>query len=930
MFRYLLPLLGLGVWAVPAPADDPATPRPTPLTRPEMKRLIEEMKQRTPRIPLPPLTDEEKARLGERGTGYEARLRQLYLQGLGDARGPGGGPAAGGASAAPDPDVTLDNVFRVQMFWIVCRMNNCQYCQGHQEGGLLRGGQTDDQIAALDGDWSEFPPDRRAAFAFARKLTYEPHKLADADVDALRKFYTDKQVLEIILSVARNNVLNRWKEGVGVPQSANGGGGFRGAAAPADAPPAPPAKHTYDTPTSDKYKDAVSKVAPIAYDAEGKPTRATVFTRAPLEPRAEVEKALAAARARKPRLPLVDEAAAREVASSDFPSGPLPNWVRLLATFKVQGKARIATQKAVEEKGDLSPLLKARVAWVIARQDRTWYALADAKRRLAALGQSEDQIYALDGDRKELGEADRAMLNVAQKLAASPVVLTDNDVAAAVKLAGPRDVTQLVNYVTNRAAFGRITEAAGLPAEADDTQGTAAPAVIPGTPSAEPKPVAATREEEKALLEAHKKARPRLPMPPPPAADSKDQFAKVNNARFRAYYLPDLQGGGLSRDPDPAMTLDNTFKVKLFWVTSRVNNCYYCLGHQEHKLAAAGLSDDAIAALDGDWAGHPLAEQAALRFTRKLALMPHHVTPDDVKHLGTYYTPTQVSEIVVTVAGYTATNRWTDGLNIPAEENAEFFRKGDAKADFSRFTTPTSPKYATARSAVATLPDGAEKASAPKVPARPALESREQVEARWKEARTRAAVLPLADAKAAAAAWGGENAPNWAKLLAVFPKAGGSRIAGLKAAAEKGRLNPRLKAAIAWAAAREDRAWYALAVARDRLKAVGFTDDQVFALDGDKNDLPARDGRPWPSPASWPSPRPRSRTWTSRGCGRCSPTRRWPRSSTTPATRPSSTGPPRRPTCRSTTDGRRGRAGGKPARRGIAHTPEGGRCRDAP
>lgn len=845
MFRYLLPLLGLGVWAVPAPADDPAAPRPTPLTRPEMKRLIEEMKQRTPRIPLPPLTDDEKAKLGDRGGGYEGRLRFHYLPGGNEQRpanAGGNAGAAGGAGGAlsgeRDPAATIDTTFKVQMFWIVCRANNCQYCQGHQEGKLLREGQTEDQIAALDGDWADQTPAKQAAFAFARKITHEPNALSDADIDGLRKHYTDRQIVEIILSVAGNNQINRWKEGVGAPQGA-GGGGFGRRDANAPAPPPEPAKHTYQTPTSDKYKDAVTKVAAVDVGADGQPTTKTVSKRPALEGRAEVAKALAAARARKPRLPLVDEEKAREIAPEDLAKGPLPQYVRLLAVVPSQGKGRAAAQRSAEEKGDLSKLLKAQVSWIVARQDRAWYATGEALRRLKALGQTDEQVFALDGDWAGFTTTERALFTVAKNLAASPVVLTDNEVTAAVKLAGPRDVTQLVQYVTVRASFDRITEAAGLAVEADEPK--AEPAAIPGTPSAEPKPVAATREEEKALLEAHKKARPRLPMPPPPA-DPNDARNRVNNGRFRAHYLPDLRDGGTgSRDPDPAMTLDNTFKVKLFWVTSRVNNCYYCLGHQEHKLAGAGVSDDDIAALDGDWKGLPLAEQAALRFTRKLALTPHLVTPDDVKHLGTYYTPAQVSEIVVTVAGYTATNRWTDGLNIPAEDNAEFFRKGDAKADFSRFTTPTSAKSANARSAVATLPDGAERASAPKVPARPALESREQVEAKWKEARTRAAVLPLADAKAAAEAWGGANAPNWAKLLAVFPKAGVSRVNGLKAAAEKGKLNPRLKAAIAWAAAREDRAWYALAVARERLKAVGFTDDQVFALDGDANELPARE-----------------------------------------------------------------------------------------
>src|SRR5580698_6668687 len=106
------------------------------------------------------------------------------------------------------------------------------------------------------------------------------------------------------------------------------------------------------------------------------------------------------------------------------------------------------------------------------------------------------------------------------------------------------------------------------------------------SPTADPvpdtsKPVGITRDEEKELLEKHKKAKPRLPFP------EGDQTG-VNNGWFRSNYVPaDLRGaaGAAGGGNDPAMTLDNTFKVKLFWITSRANNCYYCLGHQELKLA---------------------------------------------------------------------------------------------------------------------------------------------------------------------------------------------------------------------------------------------------------------------------------------------------------------------------------------------------------
>ena len=119
-------------------------------------------------------------------------------QGLGGGRGAGGG----GFGRDNDSDNSLDYAFKVQLFWIVSRTNNCQYCLGHQESKLLGAEMTEDEIAALDGDWSEHKPEQRAAYTFARKFTYQPHLLNDADIDGLRKFYTDKQILETIRSTS--------------------------------------------------------------------------------------------------------------------------------------------------------------------------------------------------------------------------------------------------------------------------------------------------------------------------------------------------------------------------------------------------------------------------------------------------------------------------------------------------------------------------------------------------------------------------------------------------------------------------------------------------------------------------------------------------------------------------------------------------------
>lgn len=450
-------LLGLAAVSPAFAADPPSnTPRPIPLTRPEMKMMIEQMKERTPRIPLPGLTEEEKAKLGERGGGYESRLRSLYMPGNNTGNAIFG--FGGGATAPVDPALTLDNAFKVELFWIVSRTNNCQYCQGHQESKLLRAGLKEEQIAALDSDWAAFPAKDRAAFAFARKITYEPHKFGDADIKDLKEHYTDLQITEMLLSVAGNNAINRWKEGVGAPQSANGGGFDR---KPGETTTE---KHTYLTPTPEKYKDAVTKVAPIELDDKGKPTGKTISIRPPLEGKDDLDAALAAACKRTPRLKLAEESKTRTAMPEGFAKEAMvPQWAALVAQFQ-SGPGRIAAQFVADEKGDLKPLLKAQVSWIIARQDRAWYAADEALTRLKNLKQSDDQIAALDGDWKGFSESERSLFTFAKKLAASPVVLTDDDAALALKLTDAKTVVQLVSYVTTRASFDRITEAAGLTA----------------------------------------------------------------------------------------------------------------------------------------------------------------------------------------------------------------------------------------------------------------------------------------------------------------------------------------------------------------------------------------------------------------------------------------------------------------------------------
>lgn len=446
--------------------------RPTPLTRPEMKRMLEDVKVRVPRIPLPELSDQDRAQLGDQADSYEARVKHHYLGGIEPPRqtrsqAPGGGGF--NAARSQDPAFTLDNALKVELFWIVSRVNNCQYCIGHQESKLLGLGRSEDQIAMLDCEWEKFPPASQEAFAFARKYTLEPHRLDDEDILRLKKHFTDAQILEMMLSMAGNNSINRWKEAIAVPQHADGGGfssRFGGTIPASDTPDPNRPSGSYMTPTSPLYASKQSKIVVTTSTKETGVTCPTKSPRPELESREFVEKMLLQCKSRSSRLPLVDESQAREtIPAVTSIHGKLPNWIRLLARFTAAGGSRIETTLAADFKGDLSPLTKAQLGWILARQDRAWYALGRAREELRRLGQTDDQIFALDGDWNEFAPRDRAIFRVAKKLGDSPVVLPAKDVKDAVELAGPRDVVQVVSYTTSRAAFNRLTEAAGLPLE---------------------------------------------------------------------------------------------------------------------------------------------------------------------------------------------------------------------------------------------------------------------------------------------------------------------------------------------------------------------------------------------------------------------------------------------------------------------------------
>jgi alkylhydroperoxidase family enzyme len=297
---------------------------------------------------------------------------------------------------------------------------------------------TDDEIAALDGDWEKIPPADRAAYRFTLKLTREPHRVGAEDIRDLRKFFTANQVAEIVQAVAGYNSTNRWTDALNIPAEENGDFFRRGTSAKTKVE-----LDTFLTPTSDAYIRQVTRIAPM---------KAEEAKREPLEPFADLASHWQKASTREPILPLAGEA-------TD------PVWVRLLKVFPVANKGRISTLLAAETKGKLDTRTKLLVAWTCARHDRAWYMQSQVARRMAAAGINSAELLVLDSGEAGVSDKDRAVIGLARKMTVAPWTVTDADVAAVRQHYSPFQVAEIVLHACNAAYLDRLTETAQLPVE---------------------------------------------------------------------------------------------------------------------------------------------------------------------------------------------------------------------------------------------------------------------------------------------------------------------------------------------------------------------------------------------------------------------------------------------------------------------------------
>jgi alkylhydroperoxidase family enzyme len=414
-------------------------------TRPEMKKRIEALKDRTARLSLPAPTPEEIA--SGRSLVNNGRLRALYLPPSWQSfLVPGWGSSSARRPNTPTSTASLlktleaqpDYGFKTRLFWVVSRANDCRYCLGHQELKLRRVGMTDDQIAALDCRWERFPANEQAALKFTRKITLTPHLMDEKDIAELKVHFSDREIIDIVYTVSRYNAVNRWTASTGIPQDKSFGGD----------------EHSpLDTPTSAEFSSVPSTVIP-----------ASLKPRPEWESRDQVEANLksAGSRACYVQLPAMDEA--KRVVSQVCPGVTPPAWFQAVSNLSTALDSW-SQRQAMTRDGKTAQDLRILIAWITARENRAWYSLGHARARYRASGGDEAILYSFSDLEKSVTPPKAEALRFARKLTVAPQTIVDEDIAKLKETYDDFEVAEIIQLICDSNAFDRFTESLHLPLE---------------------------------------------------------------------------------------------------------------------------------------------------------------------------------------------------------------------------------------------------------------------------------------------------------------------------------------------------------------------------------------------------------------------------------------------------------------------------------
>ena len=118
-----------------------------------------------------------------------------------------------------DPGGEVERGFKRLVAHVASRTAGCRYCMAHTAGGALHFGLEEKKLAAV---WEFrtsplFSEAERMALDFTIAAASVPNGITDDLFAAMRRHWTETQIVEIVAVIATFGFLNRWNDTMGTP-----------------------------------------------------------------------------------------------------------------------------------------------------------------------------------------------------------------------------------------------------------------------------------------------------------------------------------------------------------------------------------------------------------------------------------------------------------------------------------------------------------------------------------------------------------------------------------------------------------------------------------------------------------------------------------------------------------------------------------------
>jgi uncharacterized peroxidase-related enzyme len=112
---------------------------------------------------------------------------------------------------------SLDRKLWEMIYLRVSFINQCDYCAQHHIASSKNVGLGPEDWESLKtGALASFSEAEQAALRYAEKLTRAPADIAEVDIDELKKYFNDQQIVDLHLLVGLANLTNRFTAPLGL------------------------------------------------------------------------------------------------------------------------------------------------------------------------------------------------------------------------------------------------------------------------------------------------------------------------------------------------------------------------------------------------------------------------------------------------------------------------------------------------------------------------------------------------------------------------------------------------------------------------------------------------------------------------------------------------------------------------------------------